>query len=70
MPIKALIGHQFKPWRSVAAPCDVLNAGAEHPTFTVSAIRNLLAKRYQNGLEQFTSKLGVKVLISEPGSVY
>jgi len=70
MPIKAPTYYQLKPWRSVAALCDVLNAGAEHPTYTASAVRNLLAKRDKNGLQKFTRKLGGKVLISEPGFIY
>ena len=67
MPIKPPTGRHLEPWRSVVALCDVLNAGAKHPTFTVSAMRNLMAQRKRNGLEKFTRKVGGKLIISEQG---
>ena len=60
-------GEMLEPWRSVSALADVLNAGADRPTFSESAIRNLLAKRAENGLQQYVVKLNRKLLISEPG---
>ena len=64
------IGHtRLDPWRSVPALVDALNAGSRHPTFTIAAVRNYLAKRHENGLAQYCRKLGQKVLISQPGFV-
>ena len=63
-------GVQLEPWRSVPALAGALNAGSEHPTFTVAAIRNYLAKRQDNGLSQFCRKVGQKLLVSQPGFIF
>ena len=55
------------PWRSVPALADALNAGSKHPTFTIASLRNYLAKRDENGLDQYVRTVGRKVLVSEPG---
>lgn len=61
---------QLEPWRSVPALVDALNAGSDHPTFTVAAIRNLLAKRQHNGLSKYCRKVGQKLLVSQPGFIF
>jgi len=63
-------GVDLQPWRSVHALTDALNNGAEHPTFTLASIRQLLAFRCENGLAEFVRKIGNKVLVSEPGFNY
>jgi len=60
-------GACLKPWRSVYALADSLNDGAQHPTFSIPSLRNLLAVRDQNGLDRFVRKVGGKLLVSEPG---
>jgi len=62
-----MIVESLPPWRDVRSLTAALNAGSPVPTWTVPAIRNLLAHREKNGLGAFTRKLGARVLISEPG---
>lgn len=61
--------EQMSPWRAVPALAEILNAGSKHQTWTVPAIRNLLARRHENGLASCCRKIGQKLLVSEPGFV-
>ena len=63
-------GDDLEPFRNLPALADALNAGAMRPSWTVSALRNLMAQRTDNGLDRFVIKLGKKLLISEPGFRY
>ena len=67
MNTEAPAGEFLEPWRSINALADSLNRGADSPTFTPCAIRNLVAKRERNGLAPVVIKVGKKVLVSEPG---
>jgi len=66
----APVGDMLEPWRSIPALTDALNIGSKRPSFTDSAIRNYLAKRHRNGLDQFVRKVGKKIIVSEPGFNY
>ena len=60
-------GDELEPYRALPALTDALNNGADRPSWTDSALRNLMAQRTKNGLDRFVLKMGKKLLISEPG---
>ena len=60
-------GDDLEPFRVLPALADALNNGADRPSWTDSALRNLMAQRTKNGLDRFVIKTGKKLLISEPG---
>jgi hypothetical protein len=54
-------------WRAIPALVEILNQGAEHPTFTDHAIRHLVRNAEANGLARHVRRLGRKILLSESG---
>lgn len=59
--------EQLAPWVSPKALPSAANGSVDPPTWTLAAIRNLLADRDKNGLARYVRKVGAKVLISVPG---
>ena len=60
-------GENLEPFRTIPALADALNAGAETPSYTPLAIRNLVNRADENGLSPFVIRIGRKILVSEPG---
>jgi len=54
-------------WRAIPALVEILNQGAEHPTFTDHAIRHYVRHADENGLAPHVRRLGRKILVSESG---
>ncbi len=54
-------------YRTVAALCDVVNAGSKHPTITEHALRHYVRHCDGNGLKPYVRRLGRKILVSESG---
>lgn len=67
MPDETKASIPLAPWRDVRSLAAALNAGSPVATWTIPAIRALLAERGRNGLATFCRKVGARVLISEPG---
>lgn len=66
-PSPSSTDQDLEPWVSIDSLVDNLNGDANVKTWTHWMIRYHLKSRDTNGLNQYTVKLGNKVLVSQPG---
>ena len=59
--------NNLKPWLSIQALADALNKEADAKEWTHWSIRYYIENGHKNGLNQYVSRLGKRILVSKPG---